>query len=95
MKTSVRKSSSRIATNYCRILLENPNSVLFKPSPLCLPTMYTHPIPVFSPPLKILYNLPLPQSSPHSKTLSNLPLRRLACLSRTLCGRRNNFPSRL
>ncbi|VUZ53889.1 unnamed protein product [Hymenolepis diminuta] len=41
--------------------------------------MYTHPILVLSPPLKILYDLPLPQSSPHSKTVLNLPLHLLAC----------------
>ncbi|VUZ47884.1 unnamed protein product, partial [Hymenolepis diminuta] len=75
-----RKSSSRTATNYCQLLLANPNSLLPKPSPLCLSIMYTHPILVLSPSLKILYNLPLPQSSPHFKTLLNVPPHLLVCL---------------
>ncbi|VDL61102.1 unnamed protein product [Hymenolepis diminuta] len=73
-------SIDRLKPAYLELPNVNPNSALPKLPPLRPPIMYTHPILVLSPPLKIPYNLPLPQSSPHSKTLLNLPPHLLASL---------------
>ncbi|VUZ57080.1 unnamed protein product [Hymenolepis diminuta] len=84
MKISIQKSSSRTATNYYQLLPANPNSVLPKPSPLCLPDA----IQPSTPSLQFSLQDTIQSTTPPSCMSQSE-------LSRTRCGRRVNFPSRL
>ncbi|VDL62522.1 unnamed protein product [Hymenolepis diminuta] len=95
MKISTRKSSSRTATNYCQLLLVNPNSPLPKLSPFVSPdnvhSSNTHAHPSIQP------STPSLQSSLQDTVQSTTPPPCMSRseLSRTRCGRRVNFSSRL